>query len=442
MRIVSSTDRIQPANLKVLVLGSGGREHALLQACLASPLVRECIAAPGNGGMAGEARCLPLDVSDVSATVALARSEQIDLVIVGPEGPLALGAADALRAAGIATFGPGKDGAALEASKAVCKAFFQRHSIPTAAWQRFDSAAPAVAYLQQCTYPVVIKASGLAAGKGVLICDDRAAAVAAIEDMLLHKRFGDSGSEIVIEEFLDGEEASLMVLLDGQRYVCMPPSQDHKRIGEKDTGPNTGGMGAYAPAAVLSDDLLQQVRHDIIEPTLAGFHDENIDFRGVLFIGLMIHNGRAKVLEYNVRFGDPECQVLLPLCASDPVQLLFDCAHGQLDPASFTTRDASAMIVVLAANGYPDAYPKGSPIGLPPSLPAGVSILHAGTSRDDDGTIRANGGRVLGVTAVADSLENAAANAYSVADAIQWQDKYFRRDIGHRQLRHPPESVS
>lgn len=421
--------------LKVLIIGSGGREHALLKACIASPLVREVIVAPGNGGMSLEARCMPLDVSDVPAAVALAQAEEADLVLVGPEVPLALGAADALRSAGIATFGPGKDGAELEASKSVCKAFFQRHGIPTAAWQRFSDSADALTYLDGCSFPIVIKASGLAAGKGVLICEDRPAAETAIRDMLEVRVFGDSGDEIVIEEFLRGEEASLMVLMDGERYVTLPASQDHKRVGEGDTGLNTGGMGAYAPAAVVTDSLMADIRAQIIEPTMRGFKAEEIDFRGVLFIGLMIDNGVAKVLEYNVRFGDPECQVLLPLCETDPVQLMYDCARGCLQPDQIRMRDAFSMIVVLAARGYPGDYPKGSEIRLPDSLPQGVSILHAGTHLDPQGRLSSAGGRVLGVVAEAPTLQQAADAAYAAADSIIWEDKYFRRDIGHRQLK-------
>jgi phosphoribosylamine--glycine ligase len=421
--------------LNLLIIGSGGREHALLKAALASPLVESVAAAPGNGGMAAEASCHPLDVEDPQATVALARRLGADLVIVGPEVPLALGVADALRAAGIATYGPGRDGAVLESSKAACKAFFGKYDIPTAAWQAFTETGPALEYLAEQSLPVVVKASGLAAGKGVLICDTLEQAENAVRGMLEGNLFGDSGREIVIEECLSGQEASIMVLVSGDRYVCLPPSQDHKRIGEGDSGPNTGGMGAYAPAALVTPAVMETVRERIIEPTLAGFCEEGIDFRGTLFIGLMINEaGDARVLEYNVRFGDPECQVLLPLCETDPIGLIHACATGTLEPRELRLRPDAAMIVVLAAKGYPGDYRKGDPISLPETLPEGVHIVHAGTRLDEDGTLRASGGRVLGVVAVRPTLAEAADAAYAVCDAINWDNKCFRRDIGYRQL--------
>ena len=422
--------------LKVLIIGSGGREHALLKACLASPLVEKAWAAPGNGGMAAEAVCHPLDVEDPAACVALARELGANFAIVGPEVPLALGAADELRAAGIPTYGPGRDGAELEASKAVCKAFLQKYGIPTAAYGTFTEAAPALEYLASCKLPVVVKASGLAAGKGVLICETRGEAEKAVRGMLEEGMFGDSGNVVVIEEFLTGQEASIMVMVSGDQYVCLPPSQDHKRVGEGDTGLNTGGMGAYAPAAIVDETVMQVVHDSVIKPTLEGFREEGIDFRGTLFVGLMINDaGEPKVLEYNVRFGDPECQVLLPLCETDPVQLMWDCANGTLVPAEVKIKDAAAMIVVLAADGYPGSYPKGDVIRLPESLPEGVHIVHAGTKLGEDGSLLSSGGRVLGVVAMAPTLEEAADKAYAVCDAVEWENKYFRRDIGHRQLK-------
>ena len=424
------------SRIKVLIIGSGGREHALLKACKASPLVESVVAAPGNGGMAAEATCYPLDVEDAEATVKLARERGIDLAIVGPEVPLALGVADALREAGIDTYGPGSDGAVLESSKAACKAFFKRHNIPTAAWDTFTEVAPALEYARTFTLPLVVKASGLAAGKGVIICETESEMEAAIRGMLEEDSFGESGQEIVIEEFLTGQEASIMVMVSGDQYVCLPPSQDHKRIGEGDTGLNTGGMGAYAPAAVVTEDVMETVHKDIIAPTLKGFKDEGIDFRGTLFVGLMINDeGIPKVLEYNVRFGDPECQVLLPLCETDPVQLMLDCARGTLVPADVRIRKDYAMIVVLAADGYPGGYAKNDLIKLPETLPDQVHIIHAGTKLDENGGLRSSGGRVLGVVSMAPTLEEAATDAYAVCDAIEWEKKYFRRDIGHRQLK-------
>jgi phosphoribosylamine--glycine ligase len=422
--------------LTVLIIGSGGREHALLRACLASPLVDSVSAAPGNGGMAADAPCHALDAEDPAACVALAQRLGANFVIVGPEVPLALGVADSLREAGIATYGPGRDGAVLESSKAACKAFFRKYAIPTAAWGTFSESEAALAYLKTCKVPVVVKASGLAAGKGVLICETLEAAEAAVRGMLEENQFGESGSEIVVEEFLDGQEASIMVMVSGDQYVCLPPSQDHKRIGEGDTGLNTGGMGAYAPAAVVTDAVMETVHEKIIQPTLAGFKAEGIDFRGTLFIGLMIDDaGEANVLEYNVRFGDPECQVLLPLCETDPVGLMWDCANGCLEPGDVKLRQDYAMIVVLAAKGYPGSYEKGDPIGLPLDLPENVHIIHAGTKLDEDGVLRSSGGRVLGVVAMGPTLEAAADSAYAVCHKVKWENKTFRRDIGHRQLK-------
>jgi phosphoribosylamine--glycine ligase len=424
------------ASLKVLIIGSGGREHALLRACKESPLVESVVAAPGNGGMAAVAQCHPLDVEDPDATVQLARDLDINFAIVGPEVPLALGVADALRNAGIDTYGPGRDGAVLESSKAACKAFFKRYNIPTAAWDTFSDVEPAVEYARSCQLPLVVKASGLAAGKGVIICETASETGQAIRGMLEGNQFGESGQEIVIEEFLTGQEASIMVMVSGDQYVCLPPSQDHKRIGEADTGPNTGGMGAYAPAAVVTDAVMATVHKDIIAPTLRGFKAENIDFRGTLFIGLMINeSGEAKVLEYNVRFGDPECQVLLPLCETDPVELMLDCARGTLRPQEVKIRKDFAMIVVLAAKGYPGSYAKGDVIQLPESLPGNVHIIHAGTRLDDEGRLLSSGGRVLGVVSMAPTLEAAAKDAYAVCDQVKWENKVFRRDIGHRQLK-------
>lgn len=423
-------------HLNVLIIGSGGREHALLRACLASPLVKSAAAAPGNGGMAADAPCHAINAEDPRACVDLARQLGANFVIVGPEVPLALGVADALREAGIATYGPGRDGAVLESSKAACKDFFRKYRIPTADWGTFSETAPALAYLKTCSLPVVVKASGLAAGKGVLICETASAAEAAVRGMLEQNQFGESGREIVIEEFLEGQEASIMVMVSGEQYVCLPPSQDHKRIGEGDTGLNTGGMGAYAPAAVVTGAVMESVHKTIIQPTLAGFKAEGIDFRGTLFIGLMINDaGEAKVLEYNVRFGDPECQVLLPLCETDPVGLMWDCANGRLEPEEVKIRSDYAMIVVLAAKGYPGAYAKGDPIGLPLDLPDNVQVIHAGTELDENGVLRSTGGRVLGVVGLGATLQKAADSAYAICEQVRWENKTFRRDIGHRQLK-------
>lgn len=420
--------------MKILVVGSGGREHALVKACLASPLVETVIAAPGNGGIAVETLCMPLNVEDVQATVMLAQELQVDFVIIGPEVPLSLGVVDALDAVNILAYGPRAAGARLEASKTFTKAFLQKYSIPTAHGESFTAIEDALRYLKQQAYPIVIKASGLAAGKGVVIAQTYSEAEATARDMLLHNRFGDSGHEILIERFMDGEEASIMLMVSGQHYVQLPASQDHKRIGEGDTGPNTGGMGAYAPAAIVTDEINQKVIENIIAPTLAGLHTEGIDYRGTLYIGIMIEFGQPKVVEFNVRFGDPECQILLPLLKEDPIQLMLDCARGTLQPSATQVYDDHAMIVVLAAQGYPGNYAKGDVIDLPATLPPNCDIVHAGTQRNATGEVLTAGGRVLGVVGKASTLQAARDLTYQVCQQISFKGAYYRRDIGHRQL--------
>ncbi len=424
----------QASSRKVLILGSGGREHALVNACLASPLVERVAAAPGNGGMETVVDCFALDIQNPQAVLELVQAEDFDWVIIGPEAPMTTGLADTLRDAGIAVYGPGKKGAELEASKAVCKRFLADHQIPTADYAHFQALEPALAYLKACKFPTVVKASGLAAGKGVIICEDEQQAEAAVRDMMEHGKFGDSGSEIVIEEFLEGEELSLMVLISGDQFVCLPPSQDHKRIGEGDTGPNTGGMGAYAPLDLVDEPMMQSIEETVIKPTIKGLAAESIDFRGTLFIGLMLTKEGPKVLEFNVRFGDPECQVLLPLCETDPVDLMLAVSEGRLKPETVRIRPGASIIVVIAAQGYPGDYTKGEAIGLPESLPEGVHIVHAGTKRSPTGQLLSNGGRVLGVVAHGKNLRAAAAKAYAVCDQIEWPGATFRRDIGWRQL--------
>lgn len=384
------------------------------------------------------APCFPIDPCNAEEVLAIARERGINFVIIGPEAPLAAGVADHLRDNGLLVFGPGKAGARLEASKAYCKDFFERQGIPTARWQKFTEVEPAIEWVRRHNqYPVVVKASGLAAGKGVLICQRESEAIEAIREMLEGNLFGESGHEIVVEEFLDGEEASLMAVISGDQVVCFPASQDYKRIGDGDTGPNTGGMGAYAPAAVVTEEIFSQIQKTILQPTLKGLKSEGIDYRGVLFIGLMICNGDAKVLEFNVRFGDPECQVLLPLCKSDPLALFLQCAVGHMEPDSVEFSDAYSMIVVLAAKGYPGAYRKDTLIEVPGELPEGCELIHAGTRLDTMGDLRANGGRVLGARGIGNSLEEAAKRAYTVAHFVQWSDKTFRKDIGYRQLKSP-----
>ncbi|NBB79550.1 MAG: phosphoribosylamine--glycine ligase [Verrucomicrobia bacterium] len=422
------------SQLNILVVGSGGREHALMEKCRQSPMAGRVIAAPGNGGMAAEVDCYPVSVEDIPALVRLAQEQSIELVVVGPEVPLSLGLVDALAEFGIPAYGPNQAAAQLESSKAFCKDFFARHQIPTAAYATFTEVAPALAYLERHPAPIVIKASGLAAGKGVIMAETQETAVAAVKDMLEGDAFGSSGREIIIEETLYGEEASIHVIVSGEDFLCLPASQDHKRVGEGDSGPNTGGMGAYTPTSRVTPALQTAIEAQVIRPTLAGLKADGIDYRGTLYAGLMLTEDGVKVLEYNVRFGDPETQVLLPMVADDLVPVLLASARGETLPDQLKIRDGAAIVVVLAAGGYPGSYAKGTPITLPGSLPEQSAIVHAGTTRDADGTIRTAGGRVLGVSGQAANLEDAAALAYQVCDQIEFDGKYLRRDIGHREL--------
>jgi phosphoribosylamine--glycine ligase len=366
--------------------------------------------------------------------VALAQAQGIGLVVVGPEVPLSLGLVDALAAVGIPAYGPNAAGAQLESSKAFCKDFFAKHNIPTAAYGNFTEIAPALAYLKEHPAPIVIKASGLAAGKGVIMAETQNEAIAAVKDMLEGDAFGSSGKEIVIEETLYGEEASIHVIASGEDFVCLPPSQDHKRAGEGDTGLNTGGMGAYTPTSRVTPAMQAEIEDKVIKPTLAGLKADGIDYRGTLYAGLMLTDQGVKVLEYNVRFGDPETQVLLPMVADDLVPVLLASAKGESLPTKLQFHKGAAIVVVLAAGGYPGSYAKGNPITFPDKLPASTAVVHAGTTRDPDGTIRTAGGRVLGVSGQAPTLKAAADLAYKVCDQVDFKDKILRRDIGHREL--------
>lgn len=422
------------ALLNVLILGSGGREHALLKACLRSPKVASVRVAPGNGGMALEAECLNCDLSDNTAVVALAQQVGANLVLVGSEGPLAAGVVDALEAVGILAYGPRAAGARLEASKVFCKDFLLRHHIPTAAAATFTSVEPALAWVRRGTYPVVLKASGLAAGKGVVIAQDEAEASVALRAMLETRVFGASGDEVLIEEFMAGEEASIMLVVCRDQYLMLPASQDHKRVGEGDTGSNTGGMGAYAPAAVVTPAIEAQIRKTIIEPTLKGLLADGIDYRGTLYIGIMMTPAGPKVVEFNVRFGDPECQVLLPLMEGDPIEIFEAVARGEFRSSEVGVKPGASMIVILAAQGYPATVKTGDAITLPATLPAGVEIIHGGTQRLPDGSLVTSGGRVLGVVAQGATLAEAAQRAYAAVPLVQFAGSHFRRDIGARQL--------
>ncbi len=424
--------------MNILILGSGGREHALAWKIAASPLVDTVWCAPGNPGMDLIGPCFDVDIEDQSAIQKLVLQLEPDLVVIGPEQPLADGLADLLRARGFDVFGPGKDAARIEASKAYSKELMARHGIPTAAFGRFTALEDAVAFLDTLDAPYVLKADGLAAGKGVVIAQDREEAERELEEMLSGK-FGTASEEVVIEAFMEGEEASLFVLTDGSNFICLPAAQDHKRVGEGDTGPNTGGMGAYAPAAVLTPDLTNTAIETIVRPTLEALSGEGAMFQGVLYIGLMLTRDGPKVVEYNCRFGDPECQVLMAGLEDDIVPVLLACATGGMPARHFeslldATRFQPSACIVMAAEGYPGSYQKGHVIkGIADANARdGVTVFHAGTDTAADGTLVSSGGRVLGVTASADDLKTALARAYEGVDAIDWPTGFCRRDIGWR----------
>ena len=432
--ILREIESMKDSNLKVMVIGSGGREHTLAKVCQRSPLVSQVVVAPGNGGIAKEFETLKLSVSDNAAIVKAAKENQIDLVVVGPEVPLCNGAVDALKEADILAYGPDRAGARLEGSKAYTKDFLAKYDIPTADYGNFTEIEPAIQYLEQCSLPVVVKASGLAAGKGVLICQTKQEAVAAVKDMLSGDSFGESGREVVIEEFLDGEEASLHLICSGESYVAMPMSQDHKKVGEGDTGLNTGGMGAYAPTKLVNDTMLAEYEASIVAPTLAGLRSEGVDFRGTLYIGLMLTSRGPKVLEFNVRFGDPETQVILPLLADDLVPLLIQSASGEKLPEKVNFKNESSMVVVLTSAGYPEAYPKGEIISIETPLPEGSEVIYAGVSKNEEGKIISAGGRVLGAVGTGSSLMQAKEKAYALCKQIDFKSKFYREDIGHKEF--------
>jgi phosphoribosylamine---glycine ligase len=420
--------------VNILILGGGGREHALAWAVLQNPKCDRLIVAPGNAGIAAIADCAALDILDGAAVVEFAGENAIDFVIVGPEAPLAAGVADDLRAADFAVFGPSRAAAQLEASKRFTKEICDAAGAPTAAWARFDAPEPAKDYIREHGAPIVVKADGLAAGKGVIVAMTEAEALAAIDDMFAGA-FGGAGAEVVIEEFMEGEEASFFVLCDGTDALAIGTAQDHKRIGEGDTGPNTGGMGAYSPAPVLTDEIAVRAMNEIIRPTLAEMARRGTPYQGVLYAGLMIKDGAPRLVEYNVRFGDPECQVLMMRLGAQVFDLMHAAVEGRLGEARVGWADDHAITVVMAAKGYPGAYAKGSTIGGLESLPEDSRhiVFHAGTT-EIDGRITASGGRVLNVTARGNTLAEARDAAYAMVADIDWPDGIYRRDIGWRAL--------
>ncbi len=418
--------------MRILVVGGGGREHALCWAIAGSPLCDKLYCAPGNAGIAQDAECVAISAEDVDALVAFAKDNAIDLVVVGPEAPLVLGLVDRLEAEGIKAFGPRANAAMLEGSKGFMKDLCARHKIPTAAYGRFTDAEAAKAYIREQGAPIVVKADGLAAGKGVTVAQSVEEALAAADEAMTNNAFGEAGAELVVEEFLEGEELSFFVLTDGTNALPLAGAQDHKAVGEGDTGPNTGGMGAYSPAPSLTPELEELVMETIVMPTVRGMATDGAPYVGLLYAGLMLTRDGPKLLEYNVRFGDPECQVLMMRLRSDIVPALIASCDGMLKTFDLRWSDDTAMTVVLAANGYPGSYEKGTEIrGLNAAEATGAMVFHAGT-KADGGRMLANGGRVLNVTATGATIAEAQKNVYAAVDAIDWPDGFCRRDIGWR----------
>ncbi len=419
--------------MKVLVVGSGGREHALCWAIAKSPRCADLFCAPGNAGIATVARCADIGAENVDAVVGFAADNGIDFVVVGPEVPLVAGLVDRLDDAGIRAFGPSARAAELEGSKGFMKDLCAKYGVPTGSYGRFDAPDAAKAYIRDKGAPIVVKADGLAAGKGVILCQTEDEAEAAVDKIMTERAFGKAGDQVVIEELLKGEEASFFALVDGRRAVPLVAAQDHKAAFDGDRGPNTGGMGAYSPAPVVTDGMAKTVMERIITPTIEGMAAEGRPYKGVLYAGVMITEDGPRVLEFNVRFGDPECQPMVMRLKSDFLEALVACAEGRLDRVTLEWHDDAALVVVMAARGYPGGYEKGTEIrGLEKADAAeGIVVFHAGTRADGD-RILANGGRVLGVTARAATVADAQKRAYEAVDCIDWPGGFCRRDIGWR----------
>ncbi|MBF0447621.1 MAG: phosphoribosylamine--glycine ligase [Magnetococcales bacterium] len=418
---------------KILLVGGGGREHALAWKISQSPLLEKLYCAPGNAGIAALAECIDIDGEDLVGIKQFVLDNGIDLVVIGPEGPLVAGLADVLREVGVDVFGPSKAAAAIEGSKSFMKGLFAKYHIPTAKHQVFTEVGPALDYVRAQGAPIVVKTSGLAAGKGAIVCQSLAEAEEAVNRLMVEREFGSAGDEVVIEDFLAGEELSFIAFVDGENVLPLAGSQDHKAVGEGDTGPNTGGMGAYSPAPILTPKLHDQVIQQVMMPTVKAMAAEGRPFQGVLYAGLMVDRGEMKVLEFNARFGDPETQPLLMRMKSDIVPLMLASASGSLAGMEIEWDARTALCVVMAAGGYPGPYGKGTPIlGLEAAGEMeDVAVFHAGTRRDGDQVVTA-GGRVLGVTALGDGVVAAQKRAYAAVDQINWKQAYCRRDIGYR----------
>lgn len=432
--------------MKILLIGSGGREHALAWKLAQSPKCEKLYCAPGNAGIADVAECVEIAAEDIENLVKFTKENAIDFVVVGPEQPLVDGLACALRKEGIAVFGPSTQAAQMEGSKGFMKDFCARHDIPTAGYARFKSLDKAKEYIRQQGAPIVIKTDGLAAGKGVIIADTTEQAIEAVTDMLSGKSFGGAGVEVVIEEFMDGEELSYFALADGKTYLPLTSAQDHKRVGDGDTGPNTGGMGAYSPAHFMTPELEAKILDNIIKPTVEGMEQDGIPFKGILFAGLMVVKGEPKLIEYNIRFGDPECQPIMMRLESDLVDLLLATDRGTLSDYQGKVKwsDRAALCVVMAAKGYPGSYEKGTEIKNTDELKAmiDVRLFHAGTMRDNSGALVGSGGRVLGIVGVGDTIAQAQERAYLGVDVIDWPEGFCRHDIGWRAIKAQKEKAA
>lgn len=419
--------------MKVLVVGGGGREHALVWKLKQSPRVKEVYCAPGNAGIAQMATCVNIRAEDVKMLLAFAREKGIDLTVVGPEAPLMEGIVEKFREAGLKIFGPSRRAAEIEGSKALAKEIMEKYNIPTARYAAFTDAAGAKAYIREHGAPCVVKADGLAAGKGVIVAMDEATALEAVETIMQERVFGDAGDKVIIEEFLEGEEVSILAFTDGETVIPMVSAQDHKRIFDKDEGPNTGGMGAYSPAPVYTPELAEIALRDILIPTVKGMAQEGRTYSGVIYAGLMVTKDGPKVLEYNARFGDPETQAVLVRLDTDLVDIIDAILEGRLARQEIRWKPEAAVCVVIAAGGYPGDYEKGKPISGLDSAGKKAVVFHAGT-KQVDGRIVTNGGRVLGVTGLGKTIAEAIANTYEAAQEIRFADMHYRKDIGYRAL--------
>ena len=416
--------------MKVLVVGSGGREHAICWKLAQSPKISKLYCAPGNGGIADVAECVDIKATDVDAMVTWAWENKMDFVVVAPDDPLALGMVDALEAHGIPAFGPRANAAIIEASKVFSKSLMEKYNIPTARYKTFTEMEPALAYVREQGAPIVVKADGLALGKGVIVAQTVEEAEDAVRSMMGDKKFGEAGTRLVIEECMTGPEATVLAFCDGEHLVCMKSSQDHKRAYDGNQGPNTGGMGAISPSPYYTDEIAQRCMDEIFLPTVAALKAEGRPFQGVIYFGLMLTPNGPKVVEYNARFGDPECQVVLSLLDTDLLDIMMACRNGTLDQVNVKWKDGSACVLVLASGGYPNAYQKGYPISGIDKANETAVVFHAGTKKGENGEILTNGGRVLGVTATGADLEEAIQGAYAAGAHISWTDMHFRTDIG------------